>query len=230
MSKKSKLLLIGVMLFAAALACSAPLSSSDSTEDNGGDSSSVVEPDASGILFQDDFSSSSSGWSDLYRDDTGMTDYDQSGFRIQVLESNFDYWANPNLYFTDTVIEVDATKLGGPEDNDFGVICRYSDAENFYFFIVTSDGYYGIGKYMDGEQQLIDTDQLGQTDKVLPGNATNKVKADCVGSTLRLYANGSLIHEVSDSDLSGGDVGLIAGTFDEPGTDILFDNFVVTAP
>ena len=227
MPNNSKLALVIGFLFVVALACSAPFSSSDSNEDPG---NSGTVPDASGILFQDDFSSTSSGWTDLYRDDTGMTDYDQGGFRIQVLESNFDYWANPGLYFTDTVIEVDAAKIDGPEDNDFGLICRYSNLENFYFLILTSDGYYGIGKYTDGEQQLINTEELGQTDKILPGNATNQIKAECVGSTLRLYANGSLVHEVSDTDHTAGDVGVIAGTFDEPGTDILFDNFVVTTP
>ncbi len=230
MSNKSKIALFLVILFLAALACNAPLVNSGTPDDPGGDSDSGSSSQDTSILFQDDFSSSQSGWSDLYRDETGMTDYDQGGFRIQVLEANFDYWANPNLNFTDTVIEVDAKKIGGPDDNDFGVICRYSGVDDFYFLIVTSDGYYGIGKYTDGNQSLIGTENLFETDKVLAGDATNKVKAECVGSTLRLYVNGTLLHEVTDTDHSSGDVGLIAGTFDQPGTDILFDNFVVRAP
>lgn len=228
MSNKSKLLLILVLLFAAALACSAPVSNGGDSDD--GSSGSGPAPTASDILFQDDFSSTSSGWSDLYRDDSGMTDYDQGGFRIQVLESNFDYWANPNLSFTDTVVEVDAKKIGGPDDNDFGLICRYSGVENFYFLIVTSDGFYGIGKYVGGSQELIGTDSLYETDKVLGGASVNKIKAECIGSTLRLYVNGSLLQEVTDTSHSSGDVGLIAGTFDDAGTDILFDNFVVRKP
>ena len=227
MSNKSKLLLLFVMLFAAALACAAPSSSSDSGD---GPSDSGAVPTASDILFQDDFSSTSSGWSDLYRDDSGMTDYDQGGFRIQVLEPNFDYWANPNLSFTDTIIEVDARKIGGPDDNDYGVICRYAGVENFYFFIVTTDGYYGIGKYNGGSQSLIGTENLYETDKVLGGDAVNRIKAECIGSTLRLYVNGNLLQEVTDTDHTSGDVGLIAGTFDDAGTDILFDNFVVRKP
>jgi hypothetical protein len=35
---------------------------------------------------------------------------------------------------------------------------------------------------------------------------------------------------VSDSDFASGDVGLLAGTYDEVGTDIHFDNFVVRKP
>jgi hypothetical protein len=42
--------------------------------------------------------------------------------------------------------------------------------------------------------------------------------------------NGQILADVKDSDLSDGDIGLIASTFDESGVDILFDNFVVTRP
>jgi len=33
-----------------------------------------------------------------------------------------------------------------------------------------------------------------------------------------------------DADLADGDVGLLAGTFAQPGTDAVFDNFVVIKP
>lgn len=220
MQNKLKLAIFVTALALAGLACAA-LPDTGSGGDGGG---------GPNILFQDDFSSTSSGWEDTYRDASGMTDYDQGGFRIQVLEPNFDYWANPNRSFSDTVIEVDATKIGGPDDNDFGVICRYRDADNFYFLIIASDGFYGIGKYTSGEQSLIGSDSLYQTDKINAGNATNRIRAECSGNTLRLSVNGSLLHEVNDSDHSSGDVGLMAGTFDTPGTDILFDNFVVRSP
>jgi hypothetical protein len=35
---------------------------------------------------------------------------------------------------------------------------------------------------------------------------------------------------VEDKDLQAGDVGLLAGAFDEPGMDVLFQNFVVIQP
>jgi len=124
----------------------------------------------------------------------------------------------------------DAVKAGGPDDNDFGVICRYQDVDNFYFFIISSDGYYGIGKTVDGVQELIGTDQMNPDDAINQGDANNHIKADCVGSHLVLHANGAKLADVEDTSLSSGDVGLIAGTFDEAGADIHFDNFVVRKP
>jgi hypothetical protein len=35
---------------------------------------------------------------------------------------------------------------------------------------------------------------------------------------------------VQDTDLPAGDVGMLAGTFNDPGVDMLFQNFVVIQP
>ena len=99
-----------------------------------------VTADPGEVVFQDDFSRPVSGW-DRYNDPTYSSDYYEGGYRIHVLEPNTDAWASPRLDLADVQIEVDATKLGGPDDNVFGVLCRYKDSRNFYFFLVSSDGY-----------------------------------------------------------------------------------------
>jgi hypothetical protein len=74
-------------------------------------------------------------------------------------------------------------------------------------------------------------DQMEFNEKVIKlGNATNHITVSCVGNNLTLSVNGEVLADVSDSDLPSGDVGLIASTFDEPGTDILFDNLTVSRP
>jgi hypothetical protein len=190
-----------------------------------------AEPETlpAGVLFQDDFSDTSSGW-DRVDVEEGVTDYADGVYRIFVNTDSTDVWANPGLNFTDTIIEVEAEKVGGPDDNDFGVICRYEDTNNFYFFILSSDGYFGIGRVLDGVQELLGEEELMPGEAINTGNTTNVIKADCVGSTLTLYANGTQLVSVEDTALTSGDVGLLAGTFDTPGTDIYFDNFVVRQP
>ncbi|NJN80226.1 MAG: hypothetical protein HC797_07025, partial [Anaerolineales bacterium] len=44
------------------------------------------------------------------------------------------------------------------------------------------------------------------------------------------YVNGFQVAQAQDSTLTSGDVGILAGTFDTPGVDIVFDNFVVLQP
>ena len=146
-------------------------------------------------------------------------------------DTNSDAWANPGKEsFTDVHIEVDATKNGGPDDNDFGIICRYTDVDQFYYGVISSDGYYGIMKMTSDGGALIGEDNLLQSDKIAQDTATNKIRFDCVGTTLTLYVNGSQLDQQTDSDYTAGNVGLIAGTFDTSGTDILFDNFFIYKP
>lgn len=203
----------------ASLACSA------------GDGSGTAPID-SNILFQDDFSSTRGGWDQVNVTD-GITDYGDGVYRIQINVADTDVWANPaDLSFTDTSIEVDATKVAGPDDNDFGLICRYKDGQNFYFGIVSSDGYYAIGIVQNGEQTVIGEDgmQLANEGIIKGGNETNHLRFDCVGDTLSLYVNRELIKSVQDANLTTGNVGLLAGTFGETGVEINFDNFVVRKP
>ena len=181
------------------------------------------------LLFQDGFSDPSSGW-DRVRTEEGMTDYENEKYRIMVNASNADYWTNPGLNLRNVVIEVDVGKIGGPDDNDFGVLCRYLDTENFYFLIISSDGYYGIGKVQNGEQKLLDPPQMYHSEAILAGDQVNHIQAECNGSHLALAVNGVPLAETTDSNFLEGDVGLIVGSFDDPGVDIWFDNFMVKVP
>ncbi len=181
------------------------------------------------VLFQDDFSDTGSGW-DHMSSDKATTDYQDGIYRIYVSDSNSDYWANPGLSFGDVRVEVEASKVAGPDDNDLGVICRYQDTQNFYFGLISSDGFAGIGKVKAGDQKLISGDQLESADAVRQGNSKNTLRLDCVGNSLTLVVNGTQVSSVTDSDFTTGDVGLMAGTYDTPGTDIQFDNFIVRAP
>jgi hypothetical protein len=116
-----------------------------------GSSTAGISGETGEILFQDNFHDNSVGWY-TYVDANGITDYENDGFRIDINETNAYYWTNPNPSITNTIIEVEATKLSGPEENDFGNICRYQDENNFYFFTISSDGYYGITKIVGGAE------------------------------------------------------------------------------
>jgi hypothetical protein len=191
----------------------------------------TTTPHQSGdVLFSDDFSRTNSGW-DKYSDSRFLTDYLDGTYRIQVNDTSSYAWANPgNRSFTDVRIEVDATKAGGPDDNDFGVICRTKDINHFYFGIITSDGYYGIIKMNGENSSLLGRDNLETSSLINQGAATNHIRFDCIGSTLTLYVNGTQIDQQTDGEYTEGNVGLIAGTYDVSGTDIRFDNFFVYQP
>ncbi len=188
-------------------------------------------PDTPGeILFSDDFSNTDKKW-DQADTASALTDYYNDSYRIVIKEANSDAWSNPGKEsFTDVEIEVDATKNAGPDDNDFGIICRYTDVSKFYYAVISSDGYYGIMKMTGNGGNPIENESMLESDKIIQGSAKNHIRFDCVGSTLTLYVNSTQIAQQTDTEYTEGNVGLLAGTFDTVGTDILFDNFVVFKP
>lgn len=184
----------------------------------------------SNILFYDDFSSGGKKW-DRITDNSHTTDYYNDAYRIVVNDVRTDAWAHPGKEsFIDTRIEVDATKNGGPDDNDFGIICRYGDVNKFYYGIISSDGYYSIMKMTSDHGIILGSDSMLESDKINQGAATNRIRLDCVGSSLTLYVNGFQVDQQTDSEYTTGNVGLISGALGKGGTDILFDNFYVLKP
>ena len=179
--------------------------------------------------FSDDFSDPTSGWDQVNTSDR-ITDYQDGAYRIWVSQPNSDVWANPGLDTSDVIVEVDTFWAGGTFDNDFGVICRYQSTNNFYFAAISSDGYAAVILMNDGSYEILGANAMEPYSAIRQGDALNHLRFDCIGDTLTLYTNGELLISVNDSALSRGDVGLIAGTFDQGGADILFDNFVIYLP
>ncbi len=132
----------------------------------------------------------------------------------------------------DVSIEVDARKIGGSDDNYFGVVCRYQNPDNYYMFLITSDGLSGILMNKDGTLQLISPGATWlKMDGINKGSMTNHIRVDCIGDALTLYANGKQVSDSYDRSFVGGDAGLVARSSRlEGGVDIQFGNFIVNKP
>ncbi|MFN8411617.1 MAG: hypothetical protein U0Z26_04445 [Anaerolineales bacterium] len=180
------------------------------------------------VLFQDDFAQPTTGWDRLQASE-GIMDYDSGGYRILVNSLQTNFWSTPHQNLTDVRIEVDTGKIAGPDENRIGLICRFT-GDDYYFFLISSDGYYGMGVYKGGQALLLGQSEMQASSNINKGLAINHLRADCVGNTLTFYVNGFQLAQVQDSTLTKGDLGLLAGTFATPGVDVVFDNFVVLKP
>jgi hypothetical protein len=181
------------------------------------------------LLFFDDFSETKSGW-DRFAGEIGSTDYRNKTYQITVNEPNTDLFANPYKLYKDTVIEVTAARIGGPDNNSYGVICRFQDEKNFYSAQISSDGYAGIFRMKDGVYRLLGQDAMIPVPAILGGSAVNTIHFECIGRSLALAVNGAPVDAREDKSFENGDLGLIAGAFEEAGVIIAFDNFKVTQP
>lgn len=183
-----------------------------------------------GLLFFDDFSDPNSGWY-TNGDPASPGGYSGGGYVLVENQKNTGVWAMPGRLFDDVRVDVMATKQSGDNDNFFGLMCRIqgtSDSADFYLFMISSDGFYGIAKRINsGDLVLIGQEAMLYNTAILQGEATNKITAICSGTRLALYANDVLLVEVNDDSLSRGQVGIISGARDVAGTSIFFDDFAV---
>jgi hypothetical protein len=179
------------------------------------------------ILYQEEFGNNTTGWHRI-SNDKGIMDYDGGGYRILVRQPELNIWSTAEKDFGDVRVEADVIRLNGPAENRMGLICRYQGG-NYYFFAISNDGYYVIGKFIGGMILLLGQSEMQASEAIQKGTM-NHLRADCIGNTLTFYINFTQVASASDADFPTGDVGVLAGSFSEPGVDILFDHFVVIQP
>jgi len=186
-------------------------------------------PAPEGLPFQDDFSDPGSGW-EVGDYEGGSVGYGDGYYFVTSTEEGNLMWGLAYRNFSDLVIDVDATQVSAPsnDNNGYGVMCRVQEDDDGYLLRVSGDGYYAIHRIVDGEfEPLVD---WTPSDVIHQGNATNHIRAICDGSRLALIVNGELLAEVGDATYTSGDIALTATTYEAEPTEIHFDNLVVTAP
>jgi len=158
-------------------------------------------------------------------------EYSEGVYRFEIFSPDVSFRSGIGRYYTNVIIDVDSQKTKGPMSNDFGIICRWQDGSNLFLLSISSDGYFGIFKMIDNEWFTLGSSDWGFNDHVIrTGIQPNHIRASCIGNNLVLEVNGSVLMDVYDSDLPGGDVGLYVSTYDAGGLEVEFDNFSVEKP
>ena len=184
-------------------------------------------------LLEDSFNDTACGW-DEYDEDEASAGYRGSEYYVAVHQTNRSAVAVPGATFSDVSIQAEARLETGTADNNFGLLCRYQDMDNFYAFLISNDGYYAIAKVIGGAPYAIlsgDGTHLMPSEAIFvePGE-NNEIHAVCAGDELTLYVNGQQLAGVNDSDLETGDIGFIVSTYDTAPAEIHFDNLFVQEP
>lgn len=181
------------------------------------------------ILFSDDFSQDTGDW-DIYSDSNGEVFYESGWLHvINYTTAPEDTETMTDQSFTDFVLEVETKLIDGTDNNWHGVVCRYQDDGNYYVFNISADGYYYISRFSDYEQLTLS----GPTQSSyvnLGWDVVNTMRIECVGSSLKLSANGHTLDSVTDNSFSGGTIGLLATAWEGDLSEIAFDNLVITEP
>ncbi len=184
-------------------------------------------------FLHETFAQWDSGW-DQFENEIGVAHYGTDIYAIEVRQPNQFLWSNPGIESPQNVrIKALIEKISGDNDDFYGVMCRYQNEDNFYAFLISSDGYAGIFKRVNGgELQPVSGATMLPSDAVSKGLGENYIEADCVGSHLALWVNGFEVQVVKEETFTPensrpGDIGVIAGTFSATSSEIHFKELEV---
>jgi LysM repeat protein len=155
-------------------------------------------------------------------------DYVDDGYRIYNDFYNSYVSSVRTFDLDDVYVEVDAVLVSGSETGYYGVVSRWEDLHNYYAFVISSDGFYGIVRVEDGQPQFLaqGLDRSG----LINLNDSNRIGGASEDQTLTLYVNGKGLLQVEDETFETGAVGLMVGTRPVAGVEVHFDDFHVYVP
>lgn len=183
------------------------------------------------IIYQEDDFSNIDSCFDVFSDSTVRLFAENDAYHIAVQIPIYFGWTFCDREIRNFVMEVDATVVSGPSNNNYAygiVFRRDSTTEGFYAFLISGDGYYSFsGIYPDDYYPLLAWSPIRE---IKQGEQINHLKVVAVGDQFELYVNNALVGLVRENTLKSGPFGFIVETFDDPEVEVVFDNLIVTEP
>jgi hypothetical protein len=198
---------------------------------NGGPGPSPSPSPGANVIFQDDFTNPNSGWP-TFQDPQGHfgMGYLPGEYRITIASANY-YAISTNRTIapqTNVRLEADMTRFGPIQEPLFGLVCRVMNFDNYYGAVIDTYGNAIVYKIIG--RQYVELARVRNHPLIKRGNATNRLRFDCAGTQLALYANGTLIASAQDGDLASGYFGFVGYSYERGGLDLHIRNFIAYRP
>lgn len=191
-----------------------------------GENQNIVYQNSGDVIFEDDFSNGSSGWLNS-EDADGKRAYENAEYTIEVTSPMYWYWSDQYFAYDALMAEADVRVVKSVGDADYGFVCGLQDDQNFTALEISEDGYFTIWKQAGDEfKTLIDWTYSEQ----IAGSGPFRLAAQCSREKLLLAVDGVLLGEIQDPDFKPGSFGMIAGTFENGGFKVAFDNLIIMIP
>lgn len=161
------------------------------------------------VWYQEGFSDSHIGWelsTSGYHTEGEYVNGEIVLTRLNNLRTAYTY-ARPHLTFDDFVLEIDGRWASGAVGGQYGILFRYSDAENYYRFQIGNDGWYILGKQTKGVWRPL---LQGFVKEIARDGVYNRFHIEAVRDEIRCFINGQYLGGIRDDDHALGDIVLAA--------------------
>jgi hypothetical protein len=122
-----------------------------------------------------------------------------------------------------TSFEIQAKKKSGEDSYGYGMMFCSQGGSNYYLFQISENGYYYVGKYVNGTYSNV-VSWVANSSIVKGANNYNTLKVVYTGSnTFEFWINGTKVNTKTDSSFTGGAMGFalsVASTDDFPNTPV----------
>ena len=188
---------------------------------------------------------------------------DAGRMQISVGDPGAGAYAIAEPHFGDFDLRVEARAVAGPVDNGYGVVFRLQnkdnnqvDDDNYYLFLISSDGYYRVSRAFDGSERII-SDWIASPLVNQGMDAVNHLRVVAQGDQFRFSINdqpvqlcipespdgestfdalgncmGAMVDTLTDATIPSGQIGVSALSTPTGGEGVVaaFDNVLVYAP
>ena len=188
----------------------------------------VSDPD---ILFHDDFTDPSSGWSEDKFDNFFIGYHEPEYYHVEISSPNYKTTVfEPNKEnYGDVTIEVKAftasSKTAETGDFSFGAVFRRS-GDQYYAFTISqrTKKWYVLKSTPNALTVLAE----GTDESIHYADAEDALRVDALGADFAFYINDGLVGQVSDVDYVSGEVGFFVQTFDATQAHTHFDELTIS--
>ena len=185
-----------------------------------------------GVLLQENFRRGETGFWYTEADGIGQTLIADEVLLIEIYQpQTVQYSALQEPLFADFKMDVEVTQLAGSLNSTYGVLWRMQNDSAFYRFSITGNGLFVVEKKLaEGDWERL-MDDWQETPAIIQGlNQTNILGVEAAGSNMKFFINDELVAELSDASYAAGRIALSAGTFNQGGLRVAFDNVILRRP
>jgi hypothetical protein len=147
-------------------------------------------------------------------------------YRLRIDAADTLAWSTSELSAADFFLEAATIHVFGPLNNEFGVLFRYQDDDNFYSYSISSDGYYRLDRKLAGEWSSLVA--WTESSAINTGEQSfNLMGLLAEGAQISLLVNETLLTSIVDDTFAAGGIAPTAGSYDEGGVEIAYDDLTV---
>jgi hypothetical protein len=190
----------------------------------------VVPVSGSDVLYQDNFTDPSSGWTEDKFDNYFIGYHEPEYYHVEVTSPNYKttVFAPGKQSFEDFTVDLkvltSSSKTAPSGDFRYGLAFRRSGDQYYAFTISPRTKKWYVLKSSPNALTVL---KEGTDEDIQDLDKEDTLRIDAQGSSLAFHINDRLIDTITDKDYSSGEIGFYVESFDSANTHVHFDDLVV---